>query len=164
MRKFIALGISAITAGSILLTAGGPAAHAAETTTTTTVPKTIVDDVCTAVPDVAKSVTDAIAAINVEADVATYNTKKTAAQAASSSFVSALVNYLKDTANKSSDLPISTSTLSVRQGQYGDALAAWSQAAVTRSNHFGQLEFLGVQNAALAQLGEGLGCTPPPAV
>ena len=161
MRKFIALGIGAISAGSILLSAAGAPAIAAETTTTTTVPKTIVDDVCTAVPDVTTQVTDAIAAIDSEADSAAYDTSKSTAQDATTAFVSSLVNYLKDVASKSSNLPISTATLQVREGAYSAALADWSEAGATMAIHHGQLEFLGVQNGALSQLGEGLGCVAP---
>ena len=160
MRKFITFGISTVAAGSIFLTASGPAAIA-QTTTTTTVANTIVDDVCLAVPDVTTAVTDAMAGYDIDADVANYEAKKAAALEASTTFVSALVTYLQDVADESADLPISSSALTVRQGQYGDALAAWSEAAVAAANHFGELEYLGLQNAALTQLSEGLDCTPP---
>ena len=154
MRKFIALGVSAISAGSIILSVGGSAV--AETTT-----NTIVDDVCVAVPEVITSLTDAIAGYDLEAVDAAYAEAKSAAEDATEAFVVALVNYLKDVADNSANLPISTSTLQVREGQYGDALAAWSDAAIEKTNKWGELEFLTLQDSAMALLADGLACTPP---
>lgn len=159
MRKFITIGISAIAAGSIFLTAAGPSAIA-QTTTTTTVPNTIVDDVCLAIPGALTSVTDAIAALAALTDEVDYAAAKSAAQTATTAFVSALVNYLQDVADQSSDLPISTSTLTVRQGQYVDALTAWGESAASKTQNWGMSELLAAQNAALAQLGVGLACPP----
>ena len=119
------------------------------------------DDVCVSVPDVVGSITDAISGYDIEADQAAYDTAKSDAEDATAAFVSALVGYLKDVAANSANLPISTSTLQVRQGQYGEGLATWSKAGADLQNHWGELEFLTLQNSALAQLNDGLACTPP---
>lgn len=160
MRKFIALGLSAVTAGSIVLTAAGPAAHAEETTPA---PKSIVEQVCDAVPSVGTSITDQLADLTdkLAADETAVADAKTKAQTATAAYIDAAVNYLKDTAANSADLPISTSALSVRTPQFVDAIAAWGDALTQQTQDNGMFEFLTLQNGALGQLGDGLGCVAP---
>jgi hypothetical protein len=148
--KIIAMGLSALTAGTFALTAMAPAAHA-----------DIVDDVCAALPGLGIDVGAALSHAGLDASTAdsTLSTKQGVLASATTAYVDAVVDYLQAAAAGTS-LTAVTSALNLAGTNIGNAFVDWANANAAAYTAHQTLSIVQLQQAIVGDLGSGLGCTP----
>jgi hypothetical protein len=121
MKKLIALGLSAVTAGTFAFTLAAPAAHA----------DTIITTVCNALPNMNLDASNAQLKAQNDATVAdqTLSTKTSARDAATASYIQAVIDELNAIVGGNvTDINNAVALVGVRQSALGTAFADWSNA------------------------------------
>lgn len=123
MKKLIALGLSAMTAGTFAFTLAAPAAHA----------DTVITTLCNALPSMLvtsnATTTNAMAADSTAQT--TLSTKASARDLATSDYIDAVVAELNAIVGGNvNDINNAVALVGVRQGALGTAFSDWSNANV----------------------------------